>query len=183
MNKNWCLLSLIKSYNNLTASSISYEYRKNKNVNAAQFFCNSLWIYNFVHNGGITWHHSKHETHLTPPGVRWDFLAPEKTAEYKNFISWLYFSQLWVWIPPETYLLLFQGIEKEAIQLAYGTSLVLLKCLARAWKTYTEGYLRFFSTSKVGKSAYNLYNVSATLNPIQNILWVGYRIWTFCYSK
>ena len=32
----------------------------------------------------MSWHHSKHEIHLTPQGVRWDFLAPVKTAENQN---------------------------------------------------------------------------------------------------
>ena len=50
---------------------------KNINVNTALFIYSSVWIYNFIYNGGMTRIHSKHET----GGVRWDFLAPMKTAE------------------------------------------------------------------------------------------------------
>ena len=48
---------------------------------------------------------------------------------------------------------------KEAIQLAYGTSVVLLR---RPLVPEIMHHLRFSSTSKAGKSHYNLYSVGAT---------------------
>ena len=46
-------------------------------------FYSSVWTYNFIHNGGMTWRHSKHESYL-----RWGFLAPVKTAE-----NWVWYAR------------------------------------------------------------------------------------------
>jgi hypothetical protein len=50
---------------------------------------------------------------------------------------------------------------EEAIKLAYGTSVVLLRCQFVP-EICTEGHLRSFSTSKAGTSRYDLYSVDVT---------------------
>ena len=79
----------------LLETSVWLFLSKNINFNTALLFYSSVWIYNFIHNGEMTWRHSKHESHLTPPGVRWDFLAPVKMTEKPvwyartTFIWWI----------------------------------------------------------------------------------------------
>jgi hypothetical protein len=56
---------------------------------------------------------------------------------------------------------------EEAIQLAYGTSVVLLMC-PFVLEICTEGHLRSSSTSQAGTSRYDLYCVGVTLNQKTN---------------